>query len=32
VPDIWDDEELLEALREALAERRAVPPKLKREK
>jgi len=27
VPDIWDDEELLEALREALAERRAVPPK-----
>jgi hypothetical protein len=26
VPDIWDDEELLEALREALAERRSVPP------
>ena len=26
VPDIWDDEELLDALREALAERRAVPP------
>ena len=26
VPDIWDDEELLEALRKALAERRTVPP------
>lgn len=25
VPDIWDDEELLDALREALAERRTVP-------
>ena len=26
VPDIWDDEELLDALRKALAERRTVPP------
>ena len=26
VPDIWDDEELLDALRQALAERRTVPP------
>lgn len=26
VPDVWDDEELLELLRQALAERQAVPP------
>ena len=26
VPDIWDDEELLDARRKALAERRTVPP------
>jgi hypothetical protein len=25
-PEVWDDEELLAALREALAERQAVPP------
>jgi hypothetical protein len=26
VPEVWDDEELLAALRQALAERQAVPP------
>jgi hypothetical protein len=26
VPDVWDDEELLAALRQALAERQSVPP------
>jgi hypothetical protein len=26
LPDVWDDEELLAALRQALAERQAVPP------